>query len=176
VQKPLTHVKNLSKGIISSRKQDISFKASKKSKSMKVVEESSSVEEEDDDNDSDDESTEYDPEEMGLFLRRFSKMMGKQKFFKGDKKYKFRSKTKRSFYNCGKYDHYIANCPHERREEEDDKKKKKERSYKKDMHYKKKSYGEAHIGKEWDSDDESSDSDSDGVATIAIKGSTSSSR
>jgi hypothetical protein len=38
-----------------------------------------------------------------------------------------------------------------------------------------KTYGEAHIGKEWDSDDESSDSDSDGVATVAIKGSSSSS-
>jgi hypothetical protein len=49
------------------------------------------------------------------------------------------------------------------------KKKKKERSYKKDKHYKKKTYGEAHIGKEWDSNDESSNSDSDGVATIAIK-------
>jgi hypothetical protein len=34
------YVKNLSKGIISSRKQDIAFKASKKSKSKKVVEES----------------------------------------------------------------------------------------------------------------------------------------
>jgi hypothetical protein len=43
------------------------------------------------------------------------------------------------------------------------------------MHYKKKTYGEAHISKEWDSDDESSDSDSDGVATVVIKGSSSSS-
>jgi hypothetical protein len=41
-------------------------------------------------------------------------------------------------------------------------------------HYKKKSYGEAHIDKEWDSNDEIFDSDSDGVATIAIKGSSSS--
>jgi hypothetical protein len=140
-----------------------------------VVEESSG-EEEDDDEDSDDESTGYDPEEMGLFIRRFSKMMGKQKFFKGDRIDKFRSKTKRTCYNCGKYDHYIANCPHERRLEEDDKKEKeKERSYKKDKHYKKKFYGEAHIRKEWNTDDESSDSDSDGVATVAIRGSTSSS-
>jgi hypothetical protein len=76
---------------------------------------------------------------MALFIRRFSKMMSKQKFFKGDKKDKFRTKAKRACYNCGKYDHYIANCPHERREEEDDKKKKKkEMSYKKDKHYKKK--------------------------------------
>jgi hypothetical protein len=80
------HVKNLSKGIIFSRKQDIAFKASKKSRSKKVVEESSSEEEEGDD--SDDESTGYDLDEMTIFIRRFSKMMRKQKFFKGDKKNK----------------------------------------------------------------------------------------
>jgi hypothetical protein len=40
---------------------------------------------------------------------------------------------------------------------------------------KKKTYAEAHIGKELDSDDESSDCDSDGVATVAIKGFSSSS-
>jgi hypothetical protein len=114
---------------------------------------------------------------MALFIRRFSKMMVKQKFFKEDKKDKFKSMTKRACYNYGKYDHYIANCPYERREEDDDKEKekKKEKSYKKDKHYNKKTYGEPHIGKEWDSDDESSDSDSDGVATVAIKGSSSSS-
>jgi hypothetical protein len=85
------HVKNLSKGIISSRKEDIAFKASKKSKSKRVIEERSSEEEGDDD--SDDKSTRYGPEEMALFIRRFSKLMGKQKFFRGDKKDKFRSKT-----------------------------------------------------------------------------------
>jgi hypothetical protein len=85
-----------------------------------------------------------------------------------------RTSTKRAYYNYGKYDHYIANCPHEHRDEEDDKKK-KEKSYKKDKYYKKKTYGESHIGKEWDSNDESSDSDSDGLATVAIKGSSSSS-
>jgi hypothetical protein len=59
----------------------------KKSKSKKVVEESSSEEEVDD---SDDESIGYDLEEMALFIRRFSKMMSKKKFFKGDKKDKFK--------------------------------------------------------------------------------------
>jgi hypothetical protein len=68
------HVKNLSKGIISSKKQDIAFKAIKKSKSKKAVEESSSEKEIDD---SDDESTGYDPKEMALFIRRSSNMMGK---------------------------------------------------------------------------------------------------
>jgi hypothetical protein len=45
----VNHVTNLSKGITSSRKQDIAFKASKKGRSKKVVEESSSEEDDDDD-------------------------------------------------------------------------------------------------------------------------------
>jgi hypothetical protein len=61
-------------GIFSSKKQDIAFKATKKSKSKKVVEQSSSEEEIDN---SDDESTGYDPEEMALFIIRFSNMNGK---------------------------------------------------------------------------------------------------
>jgi hypothetical protein len=71
---------------------------------------------------------------MALFIRRLSNMMSKQKFFKGDKKDKFRIKTKMTCYNCGKYGHYIAKCPHECSDEEDDKKKKKEKSYKKDKY------------------------------------------
>jgi hypothetical protein len=112
---------------------------------------------------------------MALLISRFSKLMNKQKFFKGDKKDKFRTKIKRTCYNCGKHGHYIANCLYERSEEDDDKKK-KEGSYKKDKPYKKKTYGEAHIGKECNSDDESFDSDSECAATITIKGSSSSSR
>jgi hypothetical protein len=108
------HVKNLSKGITSSRKQGIAFKASKKGKSKKVVEESLSEEEEDDD---DDESTECGLKEMALFIRRFFKMVSKQKFFKGANKDKLKPMTKKACYNCGKYDHYIANCPHEEEEE-----------------------------------------------------------
>jgi hypothetical protein len=61
--KEVNHVKNLSKGITSSRKQDISFKASKKGKGKRVVEESSREEE-----DEDEESSEYDHEEMALSL------------------------------------------------------------------------------------------------------------
>jgi hypothetical protein len=47
---------------------------------------------------------------------------------------------------------------------------------KSDKPYKKKSYGEAHIGQEWESNDESSNSDSDGVAIMAIKGTSPSSK
>jgi hypothetical protein len=80
--KEASHVKNLSKGITSPRKQDIAFKVSKKGKCKRVVEESSSEEE-------DEERNKYDPKEMTLFIRRFSKLMNKQKFFMGDNKDKY---------------------------------------------------------------------------------------
>jgi hypothetical protein len=46
--------------------------------------------------DDDDESIDYDPDEIALFIRRFSKMMSKQKFFKLEKKDKFRTRTMRA--------------------------------------------------------------------------------
>jgi hypothetical protein len=164
------HVKNLSKGITTTRKQEISFKANKKSKNKQVLVESSSEEEEEED------SSKCDAEDMTLFMKKFKKYIKKRNFSKGDKKIK--STTKRTCYNCGKHDHFIANYPFEHRDDDDDKKKsnpyKKDKGYKRsDKPYKKKSYGEAHIGKEWDSNDESSNSDSDGVATVPIKGTSS---
>jgi hypothetical protein len=80
-------------------------------------------------------------------------------------------------YNCGKNDHFITQCPYERKEEDNDKKKKFDKGYKKDKKYtKKKSYSQAHIGKEWNSSDESSESESDDLTTIAINGKASSSK
>jgi hypothetical protein len=116
---------------------------------------------------------------MTLFMKKFKKYIKKKKLEKRDKKLK--TTTKRTCYTYGKYDHFIANCPFERRDDSDDKKEykpyKKDKGYKRsDKPYKKKSYGEAHIGQEWESEDESSNSDSDGVATVAIKGKSSSSK
>jgi hypothetical protein len=113
-----------------------------------------------------------DAEVVDLFMKKFKKYMKRMNFSRGDKK--FKSTTKRTCYNYGKHGHFIANYPFERRDDDDDKKKnkpyKKDKGYKRsDKPYKKKSYGEAHIGQEWESNDESSNSDSDGVATIAIK-------
>jgi hypothetical protein len=127
------------------------------------------------------DSSECDAEDMAPFMRKLKKYMNKKKFSKGDKKFNTKSTTKRIYYNCGKRDHFIANCPFERRNDYDDKKKskfyKKDKGYKKgDKPYKKKSYGEAHIGQECESNDERSNSDSDGVTTVAIKGSSSSSK
>jgi hypothetical protein len=57
------------------------------------------------------------------------------------------------------------------------KKKKFNKSYEKDKKFiKNKAYIQAHIGQEWNSSDESSESDSDNLATIAIKGKSSSSK
>jgi hypothetical protein len=165
------HVKNLSKYITTTRKQDIAFKANKKSKNKQMVDESLSEEEEED-------SSECDVKDMALFMKKFKKYIKKMKLSKGEKK--FKSTVKRTCYNCDKHGHFIANCPFERRNDDDGKKKSK--PYKKDKDYKrsdkpyKKSYGESHIGQEWESNDESSNSDSDGVATVDIKGTSSSSK
>jgi hypothetical protein len=113
-------------------------------------------------------------------MKKFQKYMNKKKFLKGDRKFKTKSTTKRACYNCGKHGHFIAHCPFEQRDDDEKKKSKfykKDKGYKKsDKPYKKKSYGEAHIGQEWVSNDESSNSNSDGVATVAITGISSSSK
>jgi hypothetical protein len=67
-------------------------------------------------------------------------------------------------YNCGKNGHFIAQCPYERKEEDNEK------------YHKKKPYGQGHVGQEWNTSDESSESESDDMATIAIKGKASSSK
>jgi hypothetical protein len=148
------YVKNLSKAIMSTKKDIVALKASKKSKKKQIQVESSSEEEQDEDEE--DEEKEYDEEEMALFIKKFNKYISKRRPFKGDKKEKTRSG--RLCYNCGKNGHFIAQCPYERKDEDNDKKKKKDKSYKKDKKFtQKKSYGQAHVGQEWNSSDESSE-------------------
>jgi hypothetical protein len=97
------HVKNLSKGITTIRKQEIGFKANK-SKNKQVIVESSSEEEGEDE---EEDNSECDAEDMALFMKKFKKYIKKKKFSKGDKK--FKSTTKRTCYNCGEHGHFIAN-------------------------------------------------------------------
>jgi hypothetical protein len=75
----VNHVKNLSKGITTTRKQEIAFKANKKSKNKQEVVESSSEEEEEER-----DSSECDDEDMALFIKKFKKYIKKKKFAKGD--------------------------------------------------------------------------------------------
>jgi hypothetical protein len=119
------YVKNLSKGIVSTKKDDIALKTSKKGKKKQAMVDSSSEEQEEE---YEDETKEYDEEEITLFIKKFNKYMSKRRPFKEDKKE--RTTSKRVCYNCEKSRHFIAQCPYERREEDVDKKKKKERNYK----------------------------------------------
>jgi hypothetical protein len=70
-------------------------------------------------------------------------------------------------YKCGKSDHFIAKCPYTSDSDRDDDKKETKKIEKK-RYYKKKG-GEAHMGREWDYDESSTDSFSDkDTANIAI--------
>jgi hypothetical protein len=167
------HIKNLYMGISTSKKEDIALKASNKSKKKKIVIESPSEEEEEEEDDSDEK--EYDEEEMALFIKKFNKFISKRRSFKGDRKEKPRSKG--VCYNCRKSGHFIAQCPYERKEEDNDKKMKLHKGYKKDKKFtKKKPYRKAHVNQEWNSSNESSESKSDDLVTIAIRGKASSSK
>jgi hypothetical protein len=105
--KEMKYVKNLSKGIVSIKKDIIALNATKNSKKKQIVVESSSEKEQE--SDDEDEEKEYD-EEMTLF----NNYMSKRRTFKGHKK--DRTRSKRVCYNCGKSGHFIAQCSYERKE------------------------------------------------------------
>jgi hypothetical protein len=98
-------------------------------------------------------------EEMALIIKRFKMAL------KGRKEHPKKNKTKgkRSCFKCGKTSHFIANCPDNDSDQGQEKsgKKEKKKAYKK-------AKGEAHLGKEWDSDCSSSDSDDEGLAATAF--------
>jgi hypothetical protein len=98
-------------------------------------------------------------DEMALIIKRFKTAL------KGRKEYPNKNKTrgKRSCFKCGKAGHFIDQCPDNENgqgEERHGKKEKKKRY--------RKAKGEAHLGKEWDSDCSSSDSDDEGLAALAF--------
>ena len=67
-------------------------------------------------------------------------------------------------------EHFIPDCPNENKEDKKDNKKKNYKKDDKTQHNKKNYSGQAHIGHEWDSnDDSSSEEETKKVATIAIK-------
>ena len=97
-------------------------------------------------------------DEMALIIKRFKTAL------KGRKEYRNKNKTrgKRSYFKCGKTGHFIANCPDNDSDQGQEKSgKEKKKSYRK-------AKGEAHLGKEWDSDCSSSDSDGEGLVASAF--------
>jgi ubiquinone biosynthesis protein UbiJ len=97
---------------------------------------------------------------MALIIKSFRQILKQRK----GKDYKPRSK--RVCYKCGKPGHYIAKCPMSSDNDRGDDKRGKRKEKKK--YYKKKG-GDAHVCREWDSDESSTDSSSDeDAANIAV--------
>jgi hypothetical protein len=108
------------------------------------------------------DASKLDNKEMALIIKRFRQILNQRK----GKEYKPRSK--RVCYRCGKFGHYSAKCPYASDSDRDGDKKGKKKMEEK-RYYNKKKGGEAHIGREWDSDESSSNSSSDeDAANIAI--------
>jgi hypothetical protein len=107
------------------------------------------------------DASKLDNEEMARIIKSFRQILKQRK----RKDYKPRSK--RVCYRCGKSGHFIAKCTYTSDSDRDEDKKGKKKMEKK-MYYKKKG-GEAHMGREWDSDEGSTDSSSnENAANIAI--------
>jgi hypothetical protein len=97
---------------------------------------------------------------MALIIKNFRQILKQRR----GKDYKPRSK--KVCYKCGKPSHFIAKCPLSSDSDRDNDKKGKRREKKR--YYKKKG-GDAHVCREWDSDESSSDSSSDkDVANIVV--------
>jgi hypothetical protein len=107
------------------------------------------------------DASKLDNEEMALIIKSFRQILKQRR----GKDYKPRSK--KVWYKCGKPDHFIYKCPllSDSDRGDDNKGRRKE---KKKKYYKKKG-GDAHVCREWDSDESSTDSSSDeDAANIAV--------
>jgi hypothetical protein len=96
-------------------------------------------------------------EEMALIIKRFKTTLKGRK----EQPSKTKAKGKPSCFKCGKLGHFIANCSDNDSDQDQGIKREKTKNYKK-------AKGEAHLGKEWDSNCSSSDSDNEGLAAIAF--------
>jgi hypothetical protein len=97
---------------------------------------------------------------MTLIIKSFRQILKQRR----GKDYKPRSK--KVCYKCGKPGHFIAKCPLSSDSDRGDDK--KGRRKEKKRYYKKKG-GDAHVCREWDSDESSTDSSSDeDAANIAV--------
>ena len=95
------------------------------------------------------DASELDNEEIALIIKSFRQILKQRR----GKDYKPRSK--KVCYKCGKLGHFIAKCPLSSDSDRGDDK--KGRRKEKKRHYKKKG-GDAHVCREWDSDESSTDS------------------
>jgi 3D (Asp-Asp-Asp) domain-containing protein len=105
------------------------------------------------------DASKLDNEEMALIIKSFRQILKQRK----GKDYKPHSK--KVCYKCGKPSHFIAKCPLSSDSDRDNDKRGKKKEKKR--YYKKKG-GDAHVCREWDSDESSTDSsDDEDAANIA---------
>jgi hypothetical protein len=102
------------------------------------------------------DASKLDNEKMVLIIKSFCQILKQRK----GKDYK--SRSKKVCYWCGKSGHFIVECPISNESDRDEDKKGKNKEKKR--YYKNKG-GDAHICREWDSDDSSTDSSDDEDAT-----------
>jgi hypothetical protein len=107
------------------------------------------------------DASKLDNKEMALIIKSFQQILKQRK----EKEYKPHSK--RVCYRCGKSGHYIAKCPYAGDSDRDDDKKGKTKM-EKNKYYNKKKGGEAHMGREWDCNESSTDSSDEDTINIAI--------
>jgi hypothetical protein len=106
------------------------------------------------------DASKLDNEEMALVIKSFRQILKQRR----GKDYK--SCSKKVCYKCGKPGHFIEKCPLSSDSDRGDDKKGRRKEKKK--YYKKKG-GNAHVCREWDSDESSTDSSSDeDAANIAV--------
>jgi hypothetical protein len=143
------HIINLEQGATSTSKvQPVAFKATEEKKEESTPSRLPI------------DTSKLDNEEMALIIKSFHQILKQRR----GKHYKPRSK--RVCYRCGKSGHFIAKCPYSSESDRDEDKKRKKKEKKR--YYKKKG-GEAHMGREWNSDKSSTDSSSDeDAANIAV--------
>jgi hypothetical protein len=106
------------------------------------------------------DASKLDNEEMALIIKSFRQILKQRR----GKDYKPRSK--KVCYKCGKPGHFIAKCPISSDSDRGDDKKGRRKEKKR---YHKKKGGDAHVCREWDSDESSTDSSSnEDAANIAV--------
>jgi hypothetical protein len=101
------------------------------------------------------DTSKLDNMEMALIIKSFRQIL-KQK-----KRKDYKPRSKRVCYKCGKLGHFIAKCPMSSDSDRGDDKKKKKRYYKKKG-------SDAHVCREWDFDESSTDSSDEDAANIAV--------
>jgi hypothetical protein len=105
------------------------------------------------------DASKLDNEEMALIIKSFRQILKQRK----GKDYK--SRSKKVCYKCGKPGHFIAKCPLSSDSDRDNDKKGRRKEKKR---YHKRKGGDAHVCREWDSGESSTDSSDEDAANIVV--------